>query len=314
LATNNTDDAQRFCELSNSLYKRQVDPAYYAWQFFGGPHATVLCFAVQGTRVVGSVAYQVRSIDGGGPGVAWLVDIMVAPSFQRKGVFTALHRFAFANMPGPTPCALAVMGNANADETLRRLGWERVNVFRTFLRSTAGTPASDHGVVLERLSDFNRMPRSLFEADLRGAGLVRSQRSREALTWRFVENPRYAYEVHLATSGVRELGCVVLKVFRDPVSQEQFGDIVDVIAPTADSSELEQLLIVCLERFRAMGVRDAATWLQTNTPLDRAGQLVGFRPTPQERFFCVQPLDAGRTKGLLDAAGWCLTMADAEIY
>jgi hypothetical protein len=102
-----------------------------------------------------------------------------------------------------------------------------------------------------------------------------------------------------------------LKVFRDPKSEEVFGDIVDVLWTEQDRSLLHGMLRFALSRFHQIGVGSVATWLQPNTLLHEIGHSLGFVSTSQRRAFCVTLVN---DTSLADAERWYLTMSDSEIY
>jgi len=108
-------------------------------------------------------------------------------------------------------------------------------------------------------------------------------------------------------------GCLVLKVFRDPVAGHAFGDIVDISWAEGDQEALATMIRFALRQFQTQGVDQAAVWLQTNTILDEVGQSIGFRGLEQTRYFCGKGLDA-ESRYFTDPQRWFLTMADVEIY
>jgi hypothetical protein len=108
-------------------------------------------------------------------------------------------------------------------------------------------------------------------------------------------------------------GCLVLKVFRDPLTGQLFGDIVDISWAEDDTEVLATMIRFALRHFQTQGVEQAAVWLQTNTVLDEVGQGIGFRALEQTRYFCGKGLDAD-SEYFADPQRWFLTMADCEIF
>ena len=135
-------DARSFCELFNSLYTRKVDENYYRWQFFATPFPSGLAVATAADgKWIGCYGFHVVPSSGECSPVAWMLDIMVAPEFQRKGVFGRLADFAAAAAAEHKPVALCVMANAKADAAHTRLPeWKRVMEISTFVRQTVDVP------------------------------------------------------------------------------------------------------------------------------------------------------------------------------
>jgi hypothetical protein len=312
LAEDTPAAAADFCRLSNSLYARKVDPAYYRWQFFGPPFPTVLATARAGGTLVGTYGLQLRPLVSGGF-FAWAVDIMVDPGWQRRGVFRGLSAFALQAVRGHRPVAVGVMANEKADRAhVDGLRWRRVAAFQTWERPDAPPEPPGDGWSFEPIAPG--LGSAGWVQDLDGAGsLVHARRSAQVLEWRFSRNPRYAYEGWCARLGGTAAGYAVVKVFRDPVGGRAYGDLVDVLWSGSAPSAPSAIVRFACGRLAELGAGSAATWLQTNTALDAAGREAGFRPGPQNRYFCATPLEPA-ADALMDASRWFLTMADAEVY
>ena len=320
LARNDAEDAARFCALSNSLYARPVDPAYYRWQFFSPPFPSALLFALtDGEELAGCYGVQVRDTQDPAVRVAWAIDMMVHPAHQGQGVFRALVERATEFITPHHPSALCVMANERADAVcVQGLKWQRINTFTTFLRETRDVDPPSERLDFTPLEHFGDCAALLaagssFYADGSGQPLIANARSVAYLDWRFVANRRYDYERYAVGRGGSPIGYLVLKTFRDPGTGQAFGDLVDLVSLEPDRTAVKDVFLFALRRFASLGVPRAATWLQSNGLLDEIGQGVGFRESGQKRYFCGTLLDA-RHPGLTRADRWFVTMADAEIY
>jgi GNAT superfamily N-acetyltransferase len=307
-------DTRSFCDLFNSLYSRKVDENYYRWQFFATPFPSGLAVATSTDgKWVGCYGFHVVPSSGGCSPVAWMLDIMVAPEFQRRGVFGRLADFAAAAAAEHKPVALCVMANAKADAVHSRLpGWKRVMEISTFVRPTADVP--------EMSGKFECRYVEKIDAGLLGRigagfpeGLVSQVRSESYLRWRFAENAWYHYSMVVASEGQVDIAALVLKRFRDPKSGASSGDIVDAIWTRKDPAALCDLLCTALQHFRKNEAATAAIWLQTNTVLDRAGRELGFAKINQIRYCNCRILDSQFSR-LESASSWFFTMSAAEIY
>ena len=307
LAENNDADAKTFCELSNSLYARPVNNDYYMWQFFACPFPSLLNIAVdENDKLVGSYGLHVQ--DTQQAKVAWVLDIMVSPAFQRQGVFRKLVDFGFENLKEQDAAAIVVMANEKAERAcVNGLGWTHINTFLTFF---AKPEKAENKFILEyeKAKDFSACSQIKYNS-----GLISNARTTAYQNWRFIENARYSYDVFVAYKNGSPFGCIVLKIFRDPVSKNAFGDIVDIIWVEDDKEALADMLRFSLAHFQYRNVGNAAMWLQTNTALDDVGVQIGFKQSGQKRFFCGKALKED-FKHLEDKKIWFINMSDSEVY
>lgn len=292
-------DASAFCALSNSLYARPVNEAYYHWQFFKCPFPSLLNLAVdENDELVGTYCLHIQN------NVAWVLDIMVSPKFQRQGVFGQLVDFAFENLRQHNAKAIVVMANEKAERAcVNGLGWKRINTFQTYF----ATPQKSEKFILEyeKINDFPKikLPTNLFA----------NARTSAYQNWRFIENVRYDYDIFAVHKNGNLFGYVVLKIFRDPVTNQAFGDIVDIVWSENDKELLADMLRFSLAHFAEQQVGNAAMWLQTNTLLDSVGVEIGFKQSAQQRFFCGKALQDDY-KYLEESDQWFINMADSEVY
>jgi GNAT superfamily N-acetyltransferase len=315
MARLDTFDTRSFCELFNSLYARKVDENYYRWQFFATPFPSGLAVATAADgKWIGCYGFHVVPSSGGCSPVAWMLDIMVAPEFQRRGVFGRLADFAATAAAAEyKPVALCVMANAKADAAhARQPGWKRVMEISTFERPTSDAPELSGKFECRYEERIDLGVLSKIGAGF-PAGLVSQVRSESYLRWRFAENAWYRYSMIVASEGQIDTAALVLKIFRDPQSGVSSGDIVDVIWTREDPAALRDLLYAALQHFKKNEVATAATWLQTNTVLDRAGKELGFAKINHIRYCNCRILDS-RLARLGSASSWFFTMSAAEIY
>lgn len=308
LAKNNEQDANNFCALSNSLYARPVNEAYYNWQFFECPFPSLLNIAVdENDKLVGSYCLHVKG------NVAWVLDIMVSPQVQRQGVFRKLVDFGFENLKAYDVAAIVVMANEKADKAcVEGLGWERINTFFTYFAKPDELLNKTKFILeFEKIENFSSCDFIIKNAPKKN--LFSNARTVAYQNWRFIENTRYSYDIFVAHQHGTPFGYVVLKTFHDPVSGQSFGDIVDILWVEDDKQALTDMLRFSLMQFYEKNVETAAMWLQTNTVLDEVGVEVGFKQSEQKRYFCGKALDEN-FKHLENASSWFINMSDSEVY
>lgn len=319
LAERNERDSRLFCDLSNSLYARKVHEAYYQWQFFDPPFPSFLTYAIADRDVfVGCYALHLREAALSQDRLGMVLDIMIAPEFQGRGVFRALAEAALICLRTFDPIAVYVMANERADAAhVMGLGWKRINIFRNWVAATANRPRSARSDLecrqIDKLSVADQASLREMQRSLAQQGLFLLSRSAEWFDWRFVRNARYHYDLFRCSQGGDTIGFLVLKTFRDPVSGKVYGDIVDLICVEMRAPSAAGMLRFALEYFADRGIGEVAAWLQTNTILDQVGRSMGFRETGQKRYFCGKILNE-KHKCLEDSARWFISMADAEVY
>lgn len=317
-AEDTVHDSSQFCQLSNSLYARPVDSAYYSWQFFQTPFPSLTTVAVTSDgELCGSYTLHVQPSLPENVSVAWVVDIMVSPQYQRQGIFRRLTEYAIQQVQQFNPVALCVMANEKADRAcVEGLGWQRVNIFNTWLLKHSASDDGKRTLSYKLLNNFELCGELLDSREgisSERAGLFSNQRSVSYLNWRFVQNPRYSYARFLVETPSGAFGYLVLKIFHDPTSKKSFGDIVDMYWLEDDIEALRDMLLFALNWFKNSGVEEIAMWRQTNTVLDRVGMDLGFSLYSQPRYFCCNVLDP-RYSWLKEPDRWFITMADSEVY
>ena len=270
LAQRTEQDADAFCELSNSLYARKVFPAYYDWQFFQCPHAPFLMMGWRDARLV--AAYGVHVVAGPGPSRAMSLDIMISGSEQGKGLISDLAGTAMDEAKRRGAIVLSVVGNLRARDALgKRLGWSAWSIVSDWTSETTGP---DHLPV----SIVARPPARNFAASTR----TFYPRDDASLAWR-TSGPRYKYQWLAIGEPASPAGWAAVKAFLDPVTGKGFGDILGVFR--SGNTALELLLSSIQNWFAAQGIGSAA---MTPAGTDEEAVLtrLGFEPSTRHRYFC----------------------------
>ena len=310
-------DAVRVTDLYNSIYSRRVDARHYAWRYFPAHGRACVLLAQKENMLAGAYGYRINRVasPGGDISAALGTDMMVGEPFRATGlVFARLNLEAERAARADGASLFYLFPNQRgAAAWLASEGWSLVRMLRTFDRSTAIEPY-EGDIGFHRIDRFGAWVdpltdrfRSLYVA----LALVR--RDAEYLNWRFVDNPTYDYDMFDVRVDGESAGYLVLKIFRDAVSGNAFGDIVDLIWTRDDPALLEAMLRYALGHFAAQSVRSASIWLETNTLLDSVGSALGFRAGGMERAFCCRAFDK-QGERLLEPEGWYLTLSDSEIY
>jgi len=285
-------DIPRIKEIFNAQYVRKKEDNYFVWQYFESAWPTVVICAEVNGRVEGMFGLQRRELEGGIP-VGQAIDLLITPSIRGKGVFAEMGRRAIAQFPElRILCVLPNLNGRNA--CIKSLGWQEVaKVDSLILNISQQIPGM--AAATEFLEDVLRPLRFNWTSDLRA--------------WRYTCHPDYTYEIVNSSDG----HFAVTKVFTDPLTHQQFGDIVDFHAPLDDPSVLVDLFTSSVNSLAAKGVESITTWALPSTMLYNVLKALGFEPTAQERYFCVKILDP-TLEHQYDISSWSLVQADAEIY
>lgn len=268
--------------------------------------------------MAGCYGCHVKPLGAGQSLVAWALDIMVAPEYQKRGLFRLLlNSVKQEAVTQRRVMAICVMANERGRD-VHVLGdkWHLVNALRTYTIPTSFAIGDKGNQILSvhRIDSFTDQHTEILRCFQEcHPNLYMIRREANYLNWRFVQNPWYRYDLFQVDKGAQLLGYMVLKVFKDPKTGEAFGDIVDLLWAEDDPEALAEMLHFALGHFHAQGVPKATIWLQTNTVLDEIGRDLGFVETKQKRYFCCKVLDE-RYAWLKESKRWFTTLSDPEIY
>lgn len=285
-------DILRIKEIFNSQYVRKKEDDYFIWQYFESAWPTVVICAGENGKIEGIFGLQRRELEGGIP-VGQAIDLLITPRLRGKGVFSEMGKRAIRHFPElRILCVLPNLNGRNA--CVKSLGWQEIaKVDALILNISKQLPGEIN--LPEPLGNVVRPVRFNWTADLRA--------------WRYMRHPDYSYEIVNSSNG----HFAVTKIFTDPLTHHQFGDIVDFQAPLDAPCVLVDLFSKSVNCLAAKGVESITTWALPSTLLYDILKAMGFESTPQERYFCVKVLDP-TLEHLYDISSWSLVQADAEIY
>jgi hypothetical protein len=317
LAECNEPDGLAFCSLYSRFYPKRCDLAYFRWQFFDTPFPSLLFTAVADrTEPIGFLGVHILPGNIRDTNVAWVIDMMVHPDFQRRGVLRSLVSYATNQVSAFNPIGMFVIANtAGRDALTLGQDWTKIVNLHSYTASTkawaASYPTGSSFRVAPLCSPNKECPDMRTAPDC--AGLFRIKRDPTYKDWRFTRNPRNRYNQLTFTGDAQSQGYLVLKTFRDPISKAICGDIVDLTWSGNDPHFVENLFCVALSHFSQLNVVRVFSWAQTSTVADQIATRLGFSVTPQERYFCGCVLNP-EFEYLREAGRWFITPADSEVY
>jgi hypothetical protein len=310
-------DGQAFIDLFNSTYLRKIDVQYYEWQFFNQTIDSSLIIARVDGKLVGTHGhhfYKGHMPDREIPLLCG-IDTMVDKDYQGRGIYRAMvDSFMQLAIRTKTPVVF-VMANKNTFLALtERMQWKLIAEIEDMACKTNIKAKPLRNIQIEEIRLFDDQAENIHNRFMKShPDLLVVGRETAHMNWRFVHHPVYQYEIFLIKSNLQIFGYLILKVFRDPLTNERIGDIVDLFWGEDDAETLDEILRFALVHFHSKGIKKVVTWLKTNTIVDEIGRKMGFAETGQKRYLCCRVLDP-TYNWLGDARHWFITMADAEIY
>jgi GNAT superfamily N-acetyltransferase len=315
--------AAQVVDLSNSIYARKITVEYVYWQFFDCAFPAQLLLALDGKAICGYYGIQVFPLRIGSDkrSIARALDVMVLPDFRKRGIFSRLELKSLSAVSNFHPISHIVFANALGFQAWSRRGWSLIKEITTYCCETSPAPRGINmmryqasAVSIRQCAYFGPEIDQVWKRFCGGhPELVGIERGSLYLNWRFAHNPRYRYHLFTVERASSPVGYLVLKVFRDPLTGESYGDIVDLMWSEDSEELLVTMLSFALSYFHSQGVAQAATWLESDTLLSQVGKQLGFKETGQKRYFCCKIMDE-RYTWLNKPACWFITMADSEVF
>jgi hypothetical protein len=182
------------------------------------------------------------------------------------------------------------------------------------LRRSIARVAPPPGVTVERMARFDARVADLSRrCERKGRLIVR--RSHEYLNWRFVNNPRCAYQVFGAFVGTRLDGYVVTRFNCARPNPRRVAEVVDWLAPA--ESEAVPSVLPALVQAGVDALHEAGAGIVTcaaATTEGRALETIGFRFRAAERIpFFVKAADPSLHGRLSMGDDWFLTRLDYDV-
>jgi GNAT superfamily N-acetyltransferase len=295
-----------------------------AWMYEANPEGRAITWlAIDDATgaIAGATSYFpfAMTIDGARVRGALGGDGYVRPAFRRRGIASALHAAARADMPA---LGIEVMYGAptGANVSPLRAGGSRalgdvVRYFRPLRGSAFGVTGVGDRLAArvlaprdgeERLDPIEAGDPRVDDVWARTATELPIAAVRDArfYTWRFVESPAGAQRAYAIVDGERTIAACAL---------EQLGPrmrIVDLVAPAADWPRA----LAAIERHAEAAGCDAVEIKLMRADARRRGMWrYGFVPRETKPFLCVLPPGSTRGRSLHDPARWFYTGADSDI-
>lgn len=296
------NEGDQFVSLMNRTYNRKQTIEYFKWQFFDSPLKSVLMGAFIKDRLVGSFGLQCRKLNNGLTG-GQAIDLIIDEELRGRGVFRALAKEAIGQHSDSVDFYFSFTNPSGKEALCGSSGFKTVKIIRTLVLETLKLKVEDKPAEIMETWDIPGVQDNSKPAD----GWLYFLRDSVELKWRFGDNPDYKYAIIKADGDT----FAVVKIFIDPLTGENIGDIVDFSYRFNDGLE-GNLVYSAAEYLKNKSVSGITCW-PSYPDLARVLRTIGFEETDQERYFCVNALHKGQDY-LYEASKWCLVEADAEIY
>jgi len=282
-------DIPQLVDLMNAQYARKKNERYFLWQYFNSVQPTILTVALINQEVIGMFGLQKRKLNNGAV-VGQAIDLLVSFRWRGKGIFKELAEETIEYFSDiDILCVLPNLNGKNACE--KGLGWKTLGKINSmFLKNDA-----------EKSTEIikNHGPKK---------DLIKFDYNPKIRKWRFNQHPIYKYS---KVGNSNKFATV--KVFKDPLTRQCYGDIVDFECDINNESTLKDLFLEAILCLKKQGLKTITTWALPHTCLYKVIKSLGFIETPRERYFCLKVLNR-KYKNLYDFSNWHLVQADAEIF
>lgn len=287
------DDAKPFTELMNKQYRRKKKEEYFYWQFMNPSIPTRLFVAYENDLFAGSYGIQVHTLSDSVL-CGFTIDLLIREEYRNRALLVLFEEEArkFAMVKGAqVMTSLPNFDGMRAHKGLRT--WKHIGTVKTYTLLKA-----------EAAGD-KELPEQRTPAEK----LVYFSKSDAYRIWRYKLNPEYEYTYIKLDTGE----FAVTKLFKDPVTNVRYGDIVDFECDLQDRTLLRVLFLKACIFLKNDGVEAITTWALPHTPLSAVVKSLGFIETQPERYFCFKAMKP-EIEHAYDFSSWHLVQADAEIY
>ncbi len=324
------------------MEKDKLDPEFWKWEFQDGIDGGALIYIVEDkNRIIGHFADIPRRFSVQGEVILGTLslDLMVHPDYWRKGIFAAMGRYGIERVKQEN--GLFMTAFPIRSETivgLKKIGWKKVvklptlvypirfsgivNRYLHFLllsRLIGGMARVFHflffGVKRKKREEGVEVGKVISLDDLfdrfwqRASSLhpIMGVRSRNYLTWRYLQHPTRNYAIYRAMKAGEMRGYIVLR----KVELLRFNSAVVVDLLALDEEALSALVEKGIHHSREEGTDLLGFMVPKTHPY--YGSLIrrGFLPSLKSFQFMIY--DRGNMVALQDPKGWYVNWGDTDV-
>lgn len=289
-------------------FGRSMPPGYLDWRYWDNSQEHLL-FAVEIQDQNPVASYSTFPVDlivdGKTCRSAMSMTTMTHPRWRGKGLFQKLAAELYSTAAALQVAAVWGFPNANSHPTFNgKLYWSDIYEIPTMTSDLAKTDTGKFSLNTEVQRDDEF---SLDYPDLPKDGLIRIQRSKSYLTWRYARNPVNAYHNFVLSRDGRVSSYVVTKSYGDGV------DLVDI--QPANPEEARALLTHIAKLSFDNGVRHIYCWASTHHSLHGVLERLGFENSAPVTYFGGRELiSSAMHSDWFNYKNWYIQMGDSDVY
>ena len=326
------EDLRTFLARAYGDESYHADRAHILWRYRDNPSAEgrpTYWLCIEDGRILGVLgAIPVRlAVDGASREAAYLVEFIVLPDERGRGIGSSLVRAA-----GEAHQTLIAIGiTPDSRRVFERFGYGYLGMLPYLVRPMRRRPslrrllriAPAHnlsasmrwkrrprvrqGVAFDEVEAFGDDVDVICEAIARGHRVV-ARRDRAFLNWKYVSQPRMAYEIRKLTAAGDVLGYAVLRCVEHDGAR--VGLLVDFLASRGHAPALVE---AALARFVELDVTEVQTFLLSRT-CAKAFARLGFYEDHPWKHVMVSTREPDRfARWINRRRAWCLTRGDSDL-
>jgi Acetyltransferase (GNAT) domain len=294
--------------LFSSSFNRSIEPGFFAWRYGKNPCGS-LHFAVernqQGVISSYSVSPSKLSCSDVIYDCALSMTTMTHPSARGKGYFPLLANELYQDLENQQIGLVWGFPNSVSHRVFNnKLGWKDLYEIPTLTLRISSFSADQ----LKKHADVGRDDR--FDLSYPGESadnLIRVQKTKQYLKWRYVDNPVNKYSNFVLAAGGKASSYIVTKKYADDV------DIVDM--QVVNEGESRALLMHLIHHYFQEGIRCFRCWAPTHHFIHDILERLGFVNDSPITYFGARVLRDDRCPVKWGSfTGWYIQMGDSDVY
>lgn len=308
-------DQSAILGLFEQSFGKSLSEAFWKWRFLDNPTGKIMIQLMwDGAVLAGHYAASPVYILRGEERIltALSMTTMTHPAYAGKGIFTQLADRLYEN-EFENNQVQAVWGFPNNNSHyafIKNLGWQNLEQIPTFSVSSTKITART-GTSIQRCETFTDLHYRAAQEVL-SSYLIKIERSKEYLNWRFTQHPENEYHTFESVNG--DLAYfVVTKVFPSfDIKGKYEVDLVEFIVPD-NSNMITDFLAEIKHFYSEFDVIKFNLWLPLDDKKHILLEKIGFTNTAPITYLGLKSFDT--TNALLNfSKNWDYSMGYSDIY
>jgi len=294
--------------LFKESYDRNIDAKYFEWRYFDKTNPPPYFECEIRDKILAS-SYSAMPMEIAHNGEIFesiqSMTTMTHPNWRGLGLFVALAKALYSRGILDEKCFVWGFPNTKSqDAFVNKLGWSEICQLPTLTFDLDRPRHMTH----KDVSVLSRDDGFQFEyPGMPNDGLIRVNRSREYLFWRYARNPTNNYSNFVIHRQSVVSSYLVTKTFKDGI------DLVDFHA--VNSNEARLLLMGVIQIGLESGIKTLNCWCTPGANRYNVLRDFGFTESEPFTYFSGLELIPGSAPlGWLDIHNWDIQMGDSDVY